>query len=172
MPSNIEDAVRRALDLNVRFYSEVTRLGVDYIRDLSAAFGNLRPEAHGAGGSHEHSQAGTRTDLPTARVLVLEAVAGGTATGEFVVTNHLHTVVSTRIATTPFVDSTGHIADTNITFEPDDIELQPREQVLVRVKAPIGDGLRAGASYRGELSVPDLGGSGIPVVLRRRRDAG
>ena len=167
MQSNLESAVRRALDLNARFYSDLTRLGVDYLRDLSEAFGQMRPES----GKGERAPREAATERPAARVLVLEAPAGGTATAEFVVSNHLKTVVSTRVATTPFVDSSGHLADVELTFEPDDIELQPGEQVIVRVKTRIGDAMHAGASYRGELTVPDLGGSGIPVVVRRRRDA-
>ena len=167
MQSNLENAVRRALDLNVRFYSDLTRLGVDYLRDISQAFGELRPEA----GKGERSTHEGHAERPAARVLVLEAPAGATATAEFVVTNHLKTVVSTRVAITPFVDSTGHLADVELTFEPDDIELQPGEQVIVRVKTRIGEAMHAGASYRGELTVPDLGGSGIPIVVRRRRDA-
>jgi hypothetical protein len=172
MPTNInlENAVRRALDLNVKFYSDLTRLGVDYIRDISSALGDMRPEVGGE--SHERPREGARADAPAARVLVLDGAADSHAAAEFVITNHLSTVVSTHIVTTPFVDATGHVADVDLVFEPDEIELQPREQVVVRVKTRITDAMHPGASYRGELSVPDLGGAGIPVVVRRRRDAG
>ena len=157
MPSNIESVLRRAVDLNLRFYGDLARLSVDYVRDLSSALREVREPA--------------REAVPSPRVLVLEAVLGQTASGGFAITNHLTTVVSTHVVTTPFVDGNGHAADIKFVFEPADIHLQPAEQILVIAGAPITDTLVPGVSYRGEFTVPDLGGAGIPVIVRRKRDS-
>jgi hypothetical protein len=158
MRSTIENVLRRAVDLNLRFYGDLARLSVDYVRDLSSALRDVREPAAAA--------------APPPRVLVLEAASGETASGGFAITNHLATVVSTRVATTPFVDGNGHAPTIDLTFEPADVHLQPAEQILVVARAAVGDTLVPGVSYRGEFTVPDLGGAGIPVIVRRRRDAG
>jgi len=168
MASNIEDVVRRGIDLYVRYYGELSRLYVDYLRDLSAVLNDLRrPVVTGAG---ETGEPAGRQAHPTARVLVLEAAAGETASGEFLITNHVRTVVSTRVATTPFVDSDGHQADLRFTFEPEEVDLRPGERVLVRAALAVDERMRPAVSYRGEFTIPDLDGAAIPVIVRRRRD--
>lgn len=160
MPTNLETVLRRAVDLNLRFYGDLARLSVNYVRDLSTAVREVRD-------AREPQQA-----APPPRVLVLEAPSGQTASGDFAITNHLGTVVSTRVTTTPFVDPSGHAAEIAFLFEPADVQLQPAEQILVRASTAIGDDLVPGVSYRGEFTVPDLSGAGIPVVVRRRRGEG
>lgn len=157
----IERVVRRAVDLNLRFYGDLARLSVDYVRDLSAAVRDAS-----APGASETSALAT----PPPRVLVLEAASGETASGTFAITNHLSTVVSTHVTTAPFADVNGRPKDIAFVFTPADIQLEPAEQLLVQVTTKIGDDLLPGVRYRGEFTVPDLSGAGIPVIVRRRHD--
>jgi hypothetical protein len=43
--------------------------------------------------------------------------------------------------------------------------------MLVRVTAIIGEDLKADRSYRGELTIPGLTATPVPIVVRRRPDA-
>lgn len=170
MPTNLESTVRRAVDLNVRLYADLSRLALDYLRDLADTFRDLRLERTTAPANQPAADV-AQSVQPAVRVLVLEGHAGSSAQGEFAITNHLKQTVSTRVATTSFADSGGQTHDLIFQFEPEEVDLNPGEQVLVRVKTRIGEELQPGTGYRGEFAIPDLGGATIPVVVRRRRDS-
>jgi hypothetical protein len=165
----LQQAWRRAMDLNIRYYSAIGRLAADYLKDLVSTIGEL-----GTSPSTPAAQPGPAQPLPQAShaTMVLEAEASGKAIGVFLVHNHLDNAVSAKVAPSAFVDDSGREIHPKFAFEPDTIQLGPHEQILVRVTAIVDRALKAGLSYRGELNIPELVGTRIPVVVRRRAGQG
>jgi hypothetical protein len=166
----LQQAWRRAMDLNIRYYSAIGRLAADYLKDLVSTIGELStsPSAPAAEPNHAHQP----PPQPSAATMVLEAEASGNAIGVFLVHNHLDNVVSAKVVPSAFIDDAGHEIHPKLNFEPDTIQLGPHEQILVRVTAAIDRALKAAVSYRGELNIPELAGTRIPVVVRRRPGQG
>jgi hypothetical protein len=100
--------------------------------------------------------------------MVLEGEAGSPALGVFLVVNHLGHEVSARVTASAFSDADGRSVQPSFIFDPDLIVLAPAEQVLVRVMLLIEDSLEPDVRYRGEFTIPELAGTHIPIVLRRR----
>ncbi len=161
------DVVARTVELNLRFHREMGRLtlrfledatgvGVDTVRGVVEALrGNLTA-------SPAQSAPGRGPERGADSTLVLEAAAGEVARGIFVVENTLPRAISTRFVVNGVVG--GGIA---FEFEPDVLDLEPREQKIVRVLARIHDALEIDVTHRGEVSVLDLPGTRIPIVVRR-----
>jgi hypothetical protein len=55
--------------------------------------------------------------------------------------------------------------------EPGVVSLEPGGRTLVQIIATITDDLNVGAAYQGEVSVPGLSNTRVPLVLRRRESA-
>lgn len=178
----LPDAWRRAIELNIRYYGALGRLTADYFRDLTAALAELpmsppASESSATGGSSMTNtppvgaaQKPAPAPAPSRQTgtMVLEGEAGGGALGVFMVENHLEHEVSGRVVASTFVDPDGHEVRPTLTFDPAVVTLAPGEQLLVRIGAVIGEALEPGIRYRGELTIPELQGTRIPVVLRRR----
>ncbi len=167
----LEDVWRRAMDTNLRYYGAVGRLTADYLKDLLTVLAEFRP-SQPAG---RPPAAGVQKPDPTpasARqqtgVMVLESEAGATALGVFLVENNLGREVSARVVASAFVDPTGREVRPALTFDPEVVTLRPGEQLLVRVMAAIDEALEPEVRYRGELTIPELTGTQIPIILRRR----
>lgn len=114
---------------------------------------------------------GPRTASPEAEAsapaLVLEAEAGESATGAFVVENLLSEGMSSPVVASAFVSEEGHELRPKLAFEPEVVVLAAGEQVPVRVVATIDEALETGVGYRGEVTVPGLVSRGLSVVVRR-----
>jgi hypothetical protein len=102
--------------------------------------------------------------------MVLEAVAGGSALGVFLVDNGLDQRVSGPVQAAPFVGREHDEVRPTLAFDPEVVTLDPGEQELVRVTAVIGTELEPEVGYRSEFTIPGVTGTRIPVVLRRRPD--
>lgn len=171
--SSLENLIRQSMELNVRYYSAVTSLAVSYYKDLATIFTVLR-EAQTRPPAPAASPAPPQTTQPASRqaqqagVMVLEGEAGGQALGVFLVANNLAQEVSAQVVPSGFADSDGHTVHPQFTFDPEVIVLAPAEQLLVRVLAEIDATLEPGVRYTGEFAVPELSGTRIPIVLRRR----
>ncbi len=156
-------------EANLRYYEAVGRLSIDYVRAVAGAVGSLggppqgRPPAAPVHARDRPSAAGA-----SAPALVLEAEAGGSAVGAFMVENLLGEEISAPVAASAFVSPEGHEVRPRLSFDPEVVVLGPGEQVLVRAVAAFDDALEAGVGYRGEVTVPGLGGRGLSIVLRRR----
>jgi hypothetical protein len=102
---------------------------------------------------------------------VLEAEAGRSAVGFFLV----HNVSGRAVTATPraenCVDPDGLPGSIAVSFVPNKIELGPGEQMTVQVAATVDEGVEAGVPYRTRLTVPGLADTGIPAVVRRRHSA-
>src|SRR5690606_28340363 len=103
----------------------------------------------------------------TAPTLVLEAEKGGEAQGMFLIENKLERVVSTAVVVSAFTNPSGRAVQPTLRVEPGVVTLPPGGRTLVQIFVTIDDTLEADIPYRGEVNVPGLAESGIPVLLRR-----
>jgi hypothetical protein len=184
---SLEELWRRSLDLNTRYYGAIGRLTVDYLKELAStvstlgttqpttgghdAFGAQPPRpshTHGAATSHTHGAQPSAAQSSTAGAMVLEGEIGSRVLGVFLVENHLKHEISARVIASAFIDESGRIVQPVLVFDPEAIVLGPGEQSLVRVAAVIDATLEPGVRYAGQFTIPELTGTRIPVVLRRR----
>jgi len=175
--SGIDELWRRALELNVRYYTSLGKLTAEYFKDLAVAMSSVsqaagqQPTAAAPAGARPVAAPRPAAQPAATPVTVLEGEAGSTAMGVFLVGNSLPQDVSARVSASPMVDENGRQGKVEFVFDPPVISLRAGEQLLVRVMAVIDPTLDIGASYRGELSIPELGGTRIPVSVRRRAAA-
>jgi hypothetical protein len=171
----IGDFWRRAADANREYLASVGDLTASYGRALAGlAAGALersdvvrrRPERRSAGA--RPAEAAPARDAAPAATMVLEAPAGEVAVGAFLVENALRERTEAVVRASAFVAADGAAVVPELVYEPPVVTLEPGQQAVVRVGARIPGDLRAGNDYAGELSVPGLPGTRIPVVLRRR----
>lgn len=102
--------------------------------------------------------------------MVLEAPLGDVALGAFVIENALGREVQAGVVASSLSGPDGDI-EPAVAFEPAQISLAPGEQAVVRAALAIDDRMQPGLEYRGELSVPTLPGTRIPIVARRTLEA-
>ena len=125
--------------------------------------------AHTHSSTHSHpAPPAAQPAAPPQATMVLEGETGAKALGVFLVHNYLGEKVSVRVQASAFADESGNEVAPRLAFDPSFINLEPREQVIVRVVADIDKALKPGVTYRGELKIPELAGSPVPVALRRR----
>jgi hypothetical protein len=172
----LEEAIRKAVDLNVRYYSSLGRLTLDYWRELLGAVTQLNlqmnREIPSAARILQGAAASPVTPSPTpakAATMVIEADAGSVGVGVFMVENRLGSEVDSKVAATSFKDPRGGEVQPNFIFDPPRVALKPGEQILVRVSTTLDPTLECDTRYTGEFVVPGLRGTTIPVVLRSRR---
>jgi hypothetical protein len=177
----LEELYRRAVDLNLRYYASVAKLTVDYLRDLSSAVSSAQKTsadtssqtASTASSATPKSATGQAATGAAPAIMVFEGEAGTSAVGVFLIGNSLAHEVTAPVTASPVIDEAGHTFNIAFSFDPAVINLRPGEQVLVRATALIDAGLEAGRRYRGELLIPELQGTRIPFIVRRRSaDAG
>ena len=169
--SGIDDAIRKAIDLNVRYYSSLGKLTVDYWKELFSAVASPvktnSPSGQFTGNSVQASAA--PATVSKAAAMVMEAAQGSVAQGVFMVENHLNTEVDSAVVASFFKDPSGNAVQPQFAFDPPRIALKPGEQTLVRVLTTIGPEVEPETRYTGEFAVPGLKGTSIPVVLRQRK---
>jgi hypothetical protein len=151
---------RRAFEENLRYYGAVGRLTQEYAR---AVAGTARDLA----GSRTAPATAAPDPAPAAPTMALEAEAGSTAVGLFVVENRSPRRVAAAVELPVLADPEGRAAQVALAFEPETLDLGPGEQTLVQVSVAVDDGLREEVDYRGELHVPALPGTRVPIVVRR-----
>jgi hypothetical protein len=171
--SSLDEVLRKAIDLNIRYYSSLGRLTADYWRELATAVAEPMKAAVSSATAPVTNNAITSAAPASAAAkgpaaMVLEAEPGSVALGVFLVENHLDSEVDSTVVASFFKDSAGVAIQPELTFDPARIVLKPGEQLLVRVSCTITPGLEPGTRYTGELAVPGLKGTSIPVVLRSR----
>ena len=177
--SSLEEIWRRSLDLNLRYYGAVGKLTADYVRDLAATFSEARKQQDPTGTPTPPT--GTTAKPPTEHVapgatkpagaMVLEGVSGSKVLGVFLVDNHLDRPISAKVVSSSFVSVDGREVSPTFVFDPETVVLGSREQALVRVVAFIDETMAPEVRYLGQLTIPELMGTPIPVVLRRLIDS-
>jgi hypothetical protein len=175
-PNPLEEVIRKAVDLNVRYYSSLGRLTLDYWRELLGAVTQLNLQTNReippAARILQGPAASPVTPSPTpasAATMVIEADAGSVGVGVFMVENRLGSEVDSKVAATSFKDPHGGEVQPNFIFDPPRVALKPGEQILVRVSTTLDPTLECDTRYTGEFVVPGLRGTTVPVVLRSRR---
>jgi hypothetical protein len=167
---NLEEALRRAVDANLRFYCALWQATLDFLKPLDISrrgarwcnsAGAPRPQA-------DPAAAPASAVPPAAPVLLLEAEAGNEVSGVFLVSNRLPRTVSAPVVISPFTDPSGRVVHPPQRVEPELLALDPGAQSLVQIAVTVSDELVAGVDYRAEISVPGLSDSRVPVMLRRR----
>jgi hypothetical protein len=170
--------LRRAIEANLEYYTALGRLSVEYLQTLSALVTETRvPILRGVSLTRTGNMPADETSrqnrpapgtAASVAALVLESAHGGTATGLFMVQNGLAEKVSAPVLASAFRSETGREIGPELEFDPEIVTLAPGEQMLVRVSATIDESFEPDVSYRGELSVPGIAGTPIPLVLRGR----
>ena len=173
----------QSFELNMRYYRAVSNLMVDYYKELLGTYAGIastqsqpqpqvQPNPDQPAAPAGPGQARPATATPTqAGVMVLEGESTGEALGVFLVANNLQETVTARVSASSFVNETGHTVQPTFSFDPEVISLAPGEQLVVRVTTRIPDTLEPEVRYRGEFAVPELSGTRIPIVMRRRAAA-
>ena len=164
---SLEQLFRRAVDAQVEYYRSVGRLSVEFAR---AALGVVRADRATPTIRVPIAPVAQATQpvLPAAApVLALEAEEGSWAVGMFLVENSTGSRVSAPVELPSLADAEGRRVHGHVRFEPEVITLQPGEQTLVQIGVEVTRGLRRGVDYRGEVMVPGLTGTRIPLVVRR-----
>jgi len=161
---SLQELMRRSLELNVRYYGALGRLTTDYVKDLLTTVSDVRAQPPVA----QPSPAAAAPAPAPEAVMVLEGETGSNALGVFLVENHFGYEISARVLASMFTDEAGRQLKPNFVFDPDVLKLKPGEQLLVRVEATIDQNLEPDASYYGEFTIPEITGTRIRVVLRRR----
>jgi len=174
MSSNsLDEVLRKAIDLNIRYYSTLGRLAADYMRELTTVMAEPMKSAVASSASAFQtsaaaSPASAASAAPGPAVMVMEAEVGSVSIGVFLVENRLSSEVDSKVVASFFKEPSGGTIQPEIAFDPQRIVLKPGEQTLVRATCPITTDMETGARYSGEFAVPGLKGSTIPVILRRR----
>ena len=177
--SSLEEIWRRSFDLNLRYYGAVGKLTADYVRDLAAAFikanqqdpsGASTPSPQSPVRPPEEQTAAQDGVRRQAGTMVLEGTSGSKVLGVFLVENHLDHAISARVVASSFISADGREVSPTIIFDPETVSLGAREQTLVRVLAFIDETMAPEVRYLGQLTIPELMGTRIPVVLRRLID--
>jgi hypothetical protein len=150
------------VDAYVDYWRAVGRLSVNYLRAVGSA-ATPAPAAP----APEASLAAAVRRRPVNATMVLEGKAGSTAVGMFVVENSGHERISGELAVPSLADAEGREMRATVAFEPAHVTLEPGEQTVVQASATIARSLKTGLDYRGEVRVPGLAGTSIPLVVRR-----
>jgi hypothetical protein len=161
-PAN--DLLRRAVEANLQYYTALGRLTVDYLEALGSIARRVEVPAKLAAAAVPPP---APAPAPPA-VMVLEAEAGGTAIGVFLVENLLAEKVSAPVSASALTAPDGREVALPLAFDPEVVVLAPGEQILVRVTARLDGDLEPDVSYRAELAVPGVVGTKVPFVVRRR----
>jgi len=158
--SDLDRLLRRTLEAYSDYYRSVGRLTGNYARAFAGTASELRPNT-------SRAQAARRPADTARTTMALEAMAGSTAVGMFVIENSGSSRVSGAIELTKLSDTDGHVVIPELNFEPERVTLEPGEQTVVQAAVKIDHSLRAGVDYRGEVSVPGPPGTTVSIVVRR-----
>jgi hypothetical protein len=162
----VDELIKRAVDLNVRYYSGMGQLMATYVKDLVVTFSDLATTQIQAQPRPQTRQPAPQTQQSP--VMVLETELGKDAMGVFLVENHLDHSISTRVVPSSFFDAVRNEIKPSFVFDPEAVSLRSGEQVLVRVSVRIDDTFAPDVPYQGSFSIPELTGSTVRIVLRRR----
>jgi len=166
----VDELIKRAVDLNIRYYSGMGQLLATYVKDLVVTFSDLATTQTQAPSSRPQTHPSTQKSQPSP-VMVLEAESGKEALGVFLVENHLDHSISTRVVPSSFSDGVRNEIKPRFIFDPAAVSLRSGEQVLVQVRVQIDDTFAVDVSYHGSVYIPELTGSTVGIVLRRRSAA-
>jgi len=165
----VEDTVKRVLDANLHCYEGLARVTAEYVQALGRVWIDAFAPALGrVAASATAAPQSSAPPAPPSAALVLEAEAGQIAQGVVMVENRLPRRVSATVITSAFSSGAGEDIWPSLRVQPGTITLEPGARALVQIGALVDDRLIAGVQYRGQVTVPGLSDTPIPVVLLRR----
>lgn len=178
--SPTEEAIRKALEANTRYYEALGRVTTEYVQTLTEIFSgvklNLPPIRLGVPATEAGARPATAQAAPqptpspqiVAEVampaLVLEGAPGEEVRGVFAVSNELGHDVSAPVMSRSIETPVGVV---ELRAAPALVEVATGAQALVEVGATVPEGLPSGESFEGQLSVPGLSSAVVTVILRR-----
>jgi hypothetical protein len=98
----------------------------------------------------------------------IDAAAGSTGYGVFMVENRGAEPVTSDVGVSSFRAGTGRAVRPAVRFEPNALTLAPGEQAIVQVAVAIPERLAAGRTYTATIDLPGLEGARIPIAITRR----
>jgi hypothetical protein len=165
--SPIRDLSQRSADAYLDYLRAVGGLTTEYVRGVVDLARGRRSELRMRPRSLEPQPTREDPATPSDASLVLEGASGTAALGAFVVENALDRPVEATFAASALTAPDGRQIEAAVVFEPPGLELDQGEQAVVQVAIGVDDAMPDGADLRGELRVPGLSGTTIPVVVRR-----
>lgn len=188
----LEEMVRKAFDMNLRYWETVGRATTDYVeaaaklwadapiswtpgvRDKGAARGgsasssaSASSASSGTSASSSKSGAWESTEAAATPVLLLEGRAGTEARAMVVISNDLDREAEAAVVASPLRGPDGRFVAADLRTEPTAVKLAPGARTSVTLVVGVTDAMEVGADYRGEINVPGLSPRGVPVVVRR-----
>jgi hypothetical protein len=163
LQTELAEGWHAGVEAGLRYWGTLGRLAVESITALVPLVAELRP---GGGAPVEIVEA-----PPVPKTILLEAEAGQSGMGVFIVENTTAEQLSIPVSASPFHDPRGREVHPAIAFRPDVITLDPGDQQVVQVAAAVDETLEPDVRYHALISVPGLSATRIPIVLRRRPGA-
>lgn len=151
------------VEAGLRYWGTLGRLAVESITALVPLVAELRP---GGGTPVEIVDAPAAPPVP--KTILVEAEAGQSGLGVFMVENTTAEQLSIPVSASSFHDPHGREVHPAIAFRPEVITLDPGDQQVVQVAAAVDETLEPDVRYHALISVPGLSATRIPIVLRRR----
>lgn len=168
LQTELAEGWHAGVEAGLRYWGTLGRLAFRSVTALVPLVAELRP---GAGGGAPVEVMEGPPAAPVPKTILVEAEAGQSGMGVFLVENTTAEQVSIPVSASPFHDPRGREVHPAIAFRPDVITLDPGDQQVVQVAAAVDDTLEPDVRYHALISVPGLSATRIPIVLRRRPGA-
>jgi hypothetical protein len=165
LQTELAEGWHAGVEAGLRYWGTLGRLAFRSVTALVPLVAELRPE----GSPVEAVEAPPAAPVP--KTILVEAEAGQSGMGVFLVENTTEEQVSIPVSASPFHDPRGREVHPAIAFRPDVITLDPGDQQVVQVAAAVDETLEPDVRYHALISVPGLSATRIPIVLRRRPGA-
>jgi hypothetical protein len=169
-PTDLATAWRDAAEAGFRYYARLGGLAFELAGSLVPGIRELRPTVRlspDPPAAHVEKPSAQSGEL-SEQTIVIEAAAGRSGLGVFMVENTTQRKVSAPVGVSAFADASGRKVHPVVKFSPAEVTLEPGDQVLVQVAAAVDATLEPDIRYRAEITIPRLSGTGIPIVVRRR----
>jgi len=167
--TDLTPALRDAAEAALAYYSRLGRLTVDLVEALAPAELHLSRTADPPPDPAPPADAAPApSPTESENTIVIEAQAGRSGLGVFMVENTTDKHVSGPVTVSAFKGPGGRTAKPQVRFSPDVVTLDPGDQVLVQLAAKVDKSLDPGVRYSADVRVPSLSGMKIPLVVRRR----
>ena len=188
----LEEMVRKAFDMNLRYWETVGRATTDYVeaaarlwadapiswtpgvRDREASRGGSAASGGSAWSTSSAAPASSSkgaswasAEAPSTPVLLLEGRAGTEARAMVMISNDLDREAEAAVVASPLRGPDGRFVAADLRTEPTAVKLAPGARTSVTLVVGVTDAMEVGADYRGEINVPGLSPRGVPVVVRR-----
>lgn len=155
------------VEAGLRYWGTFGRLAVESFTALVPLVAEFHPTDH----QREEVVAAAPVPLPAERTILVEAEAGQSGVGVFLVENTTAEQLSAPVGNSPFHDPRGREVHPTIAFRPEVVTLDPGDQQVVQVAALLDESLEPGVRYHASISVAGLPANGIPIVVRRSQGA-